>query len=282
MPHARSHIGRDTVGPERLTPNLRRGRYCFEQFMFEPTCFLKGALAAPDGSTLAEMIVDTGRHRFEYVNLGTQTLLYPVLASDGGYDWGRDQTLAEGTEINFGGLKEGHPRNFKPRGTTAPVGEDFFARILLSIEDASGANIVFGVRKVAAYAATLTEYSDIAGIQIFGDDSSTTAAISIVKNLNNAGATDYTATATTLAGVEDGATIELEVRGSNGTIRFYVNGVERFETSFTPDTDDVFSPVLRVLHSTDLAGRVKTLVFECGHPDDRQEGSLSSLLAAVA
>lgn len=289
MTGRREHLSNDTVGPEKLSPSFRTNRYCFEQFMTEPLCFKKQSLTAPGGTSLDECIVDTGRYRFEYVFLGDHTdVLVPRLASDGGYNWAFDsQTLDRGVEINFGSLKTGHPRTFTPSS------EDWFARALVYTNNASGLDLMFGARKVAAYAATLTEYSDVIGIRSLGDSSSTTGTFTFISNLNNGGSTDYTSTTptTTITPLEDDTAVELEIRSRGGVAEFYVNGVRHNGLMYTFDSGDVFSPVLRAIQTTDLATQVKTLGFECGllgpkfgpgALGDRQEGLLVNLVGATA
>lgn len=276
MPNARKDIGVGVVGPEKQTLSLLQGRYCFENFMQEPSAVSKkGALAAPEGTALCEQTVFTGRHQFEFAYIGTQTLLYPVLASDGGWDWGLDQTAADGVEIGFGGLKPGHPRNYMPSR------EEFFARLLIHVEDASGIDAFFGFRKLGAYAASLTEYYDVCGIRILGDSSSTTGAFTIITNLNST-TTDYTETTTSVTGLEDATAVELEVRVSGSRAAFLVNGVAvSTAPSFTFDADEVWIPVARFIHTTDVAGRVKTLAYESGLMADRNPSSLLTLAGAT-
>jgi hypothetical protein len=277
MTETRRTIGKGQVGPERLNDSVLRGRYCFESFMQEPLVWVKGSTTEPAGTSLTEQAFNTGRNTFEYTFAGDSTdAFFPTLASEGGYNWGAFTTVAgSGVEVNFGGLKDGHPRNYQPSS------EDSFARVLLILDDASGADIFFGFRKVAAYAATLTEYSDVAGIRILGDSSSTTGAFTVITNLNNAGSTDYTATALSVTPLEDATAIELEVRSVAGKAQFYVNGVEYRPTTYTFDSGDIVAPVARFLQATDVAAQIKTLAFECGLLDSRQEGSLLSLAGAT-
>jgi len=266
----------NAAGPEKVSESLRKDRYVFETFMNEPLCFMKGTLTFPGGTDLSENVVNTGRYSFEYVNIGDATDAFvPVLASDGGYNWVlTTATLARGVEVNFGGLKDGHPRNHIPAGTS---GEDWFTRVLLITEDASGTDIFFGFRKVAAYAETLTEYTDLSGIRIIGNSASTDADINIITLLNNAGATDYTSTASGVTGLEDATAIELEVRNVGGKAFYLVNGVFIDRATYTYDDGDVMAPVLRLLQATDISSQLKTLCYEAGPIADRTDATLLSL-----
>lgn len=267
----------DGVGPENLVHSLLKGRYLFENFMQEPFARVKAANTdfEPAGTSLAEIVLMTGRYNLEYAFAGDNTDVFiPTLASEGGYNFGGSSDVAgTGFELNFGGLKDGHPRNHTPSS------EDWFFRALFITDDASGADIFLGFRKVATYAATLTEYSDVVGIRILGDSSSTTGAFTIITNLNNAGATDYTSTTPVPAatGLEDATAIELEVRSVGGQAQFFINGVRYGGTTYTYDSGDAMAPVIRMLQATDVAAQIKVLAAECGPLADRQPGTLASL-----
>jgi hypothetical protein len=280
---ARRHLDNNSVGPEKLSASMRAHRYCFEGFSIEPYFWQKGLTGAgpvaAGGTDATENVVFTGRHLFEYRIIGTASDRWgPFLATDGGYDWKMDgDTLAEGVEINFGGLTLGHPRNYKPSV------ENFFARILLITEDASGTDIVFGTRLVAPYQAALTGIVDIAGIEILGDDSSTTGAFSVVSNLGNSGSTDYVSTAIAATPLEDATAVELEVQGVGNKVQFFVNGKrwgQDVNPSFTAASK--VSPILRILQTTDISTQIKTLCFECGLLEDRYPDSLLNLTSVVA
>src|SRR5688572_5282741 len=114
--HRRQH-SKNTIGPELLTASVRNHRYCFETFMNEPLCFKAGEnLVAPGGTDTQQNVADTGRYRFYYTNIGDATDAFvPTLASEGGWNWVlTTATLDRGVEVNFGGFKDAHPRNFIP------------------------------------------------------------------------------------------------------------------------------------------------------------------------
>lgn len=279
MTITRRHFGgRRAVGPEGLVNSLLKGRYIFETFSQEPLAGKKGAVyAAPAGTSLQEQWVDTGRYRLEYGYLGDATDAFvPIIGSEGGWNWVlTTATLDRGVEVNFGGTQPGHPRNFLSS-------EDWFARILLNVDDASGVDLVFGFKKMAIPVLTLTEVTDIAGLRILGDSSSALAALSIVTNLNNGGSTDYSSSALTET-LTDGSTIELEVQAVGRRAKFFVNGVERkASATYTFDDGDVLAPVLRALQTTDIAAEIKTLAYEAGPLEDRAKESLLTLATATS
>jgi hypothetical protein len=280
MTATRRTIGKGEIGPERTLLDLVRGRYCFENFMQSPFSWVKGGVTdiTPLGTTLTEQAFNTGRHTFEYYFiLGATDGFIPTLATDGGYNWASGDLLNGGFEINFGGLLASHPRNFVPL-TSDGGGEDWFARLLLITDDASGADIFFGFRKVATPAETLTEYADVFGVRILGASGSTDAAFSVITS-----ATDYTSTSLSgVTGLEDATAVEVEVRSVGGKGQLYVNGSE--VTGFTQKSfvaGHTFAPVCRALQVTDVFAQFKTLAYEAGPLACRQEGTLLSLAGST-
>jgi hypothetical protein len=275
----RTSVGKGVVGSERLVRSLRQGRYCFDNFSQEPLCWVKGSIIAstptgPAGTDATQNCVFTGRHTFEYTFIGDNTDAFvPVLASEGGYNWGATtELLGRGLEINFGGLYAGHPRCYKS-GT-----DEYFARILLNIEDVSGIDLVFGFRKNEDNTNVLTNYTDVFGIQILGDSSSGLAAVNIF-NILNSGTDIVTASSENLT---DLTSVELEVRVKGRTARFFFDGAELSpNTSYTVDSGDVVAPFMWMTDTTDLGGAVKVLAFECGLLDDKSEETLYTLAGAT-
>lgn len=273
------HIEKAAIDISKIELNLLKGRYFFESFMQDPVCFVKGAtLTEPAGTSLQDQMFFTGRYWFEYAYAGDVTDAFvPVLASEGGYNWLFTNVLDSGVEINFGGLVAAHPRN------CIPSQEDWFFRALIIADDASGLDAFVGFRKAAAYAATLTEYSDVIGVRVLGASGSTDASFFQITNLNNAGATDYTATALVVTGLEDATAVELEVQFVGGKGFVFVNGVQASGAiSFTADSGDSFAPVIRLLQATDVWAQAKTLCAEGGPLAYRRNATLLSLAGATS
>lgn len=268
------------IGPERLSDDVTKRRYCFENFMQEPLNTKAGILLAPGGTALQACLIFTGNYTFQWATTADETdQFYPTLATDGGYNFQIANTpvLADGVEINFGGDIVGHPRNWTPSS------EDFFARVLINLTDASGGDVVFGVKKAAATVATLTEITDLFAIRSLGNSASSDTAWSVLTNLNNAGATDYTSTSVSLTGLEDLTAVELEVRSVAGKGFLFVNGVPvPGAPAFTFDTGDNVSPILRFAQTTDTTAAYKVFAYESGPIEARRPESLLTLAQATA
>lgn len=279
MTSVRRTYGLDSVGPERLTPSLRRGRYCRDKFMDPPICWDAEAATAdgaPGGTTGRANAVWTGRHTFQYYILGAgQTIVAPTLATDGGYDFGLDQTAAEGVEINFGSLKADHPRVFRLGSSSITGDDDFYARLYFSVEDVSGVDLWFGFRggaSIQGVQTALATYTDLFGLRVLGDSSSAAGAITVAQNLNDA--TDITETTLTDT-LADGTAVEFEVQVRARKAYSFINGVPKRETNFTFDAGDYLTSTAYILHTTDVAGQIKILGFECGFLEDRPQSLLS-------
>lgn len=285
----RTSIQKDAVGPERLSRSIRSGRYLFDTFQQDILCTQGGAQAGNltelAGTSLALVRMDSGQYVYEFAYLGDATAAFvPSLASEGGLNFGALATDGLiGAELNIGGGKDYHPRNFLAATSGSNFGEDWFFRALLNVNNWSGVDITVGFKKTTAtYVATLTEVIDIFGIRALGDSSSALAALSAVYNQNNSGTTDYTSVAIDTGSLTDATTVELEVRGVSGKLQLYVNGVRVLGgLSVSFDAGDIFSPIIRMLQTTDLATQLKVLAVEAGPLEDRQEGSLASLGAAT-
>jgi hypothetical protein len=268
----RDAITRNSVGAEKLTPSLRRRRFCHTEFWEEPHVYTAtDDNGAPTGTTGNVNIAADELYKFEYVILGAgQTIVRPVLATGGGWDWGMDQTATEGVEINFGSQKEGHYRTFQVGKASAP---EFYARLRFTVEDISGVDLYFGFRKVAAYQTAIATYTDVGLIRLLGDSSSAAAAVTTVTNLNDATDVTETATGSTVA---DGVDTEVEVRVVGRRAQFLLNGAQVGQANFQFDLDDWLTPIAFIAHTTDVAGQIKTFGFECGPLKDRPEGLLSA------
>jgi hypothetical protein len=283
MSVARRHLDQSRlrpVGASALSLALLARRYCLETFCGEPTGIDSGKAAFPAGTDTNRIILNTGTagNQFEFTYVGgASDGFVPTLATEGGYNWTLDATLAEGVNINFGGTVKGHPRTYRPNS------ENFFARLLLNCTDASGLNAFFALQDVGSIAAGYTDWTNVAGIRILGDDSSTTALVRAETNIGNTGSTDTVSSLLTPT-LEEPTEIELEVQVIGASARFLVNGVQRAVSGLTVayTGSPTLTPTLALLQSTDTTAKIKTLAFECGLIEDRYEGpTLRTLLTAI-
>jgi hypothetical protein len=187
---------------------------------------------------------------FEYHIKGTQTIVCPVIGTNG-LDVGLDQTDDDGVEVTMG-ITALSPLAFV-------VGTDpaFFVRLKFSIADVSGTDdCAVGFRKAEAYQAAIDNYDEGAFLNVISGD------IKIETILNN-GATTTTDTTDNWA---DGETHTLEVHVSAaGVVTYKIDGDAPTTTAaFTFDSGEVVVPFFYYLHTTDVAGAIELIEFECG------------------
>lgn len=260
------NIKDETIGPQKLNKAKNR-KYVFDAFDVRPTFAAAAGHGSPAGATGSINIMRTGAGTYEYFVLGAgQTIVAPVWdpTNGKGVDIALDLTATEGLEIAFGPniVTAGQDRgklNFK-------IGTDksFFARLKVYITDASGFNpFHFGFRKVQAFAATFTDYTDYAAIELQSD-----LDIMISTDLNNAGevATDTT------QNTADLASREFEIRiTQQGAVSFLIDGLVPTvnRTNFVFDAGDIVIPFGRLLHGTDVAEATFLQEFEAGYLPER-------------
>lgn len=248
------NIAKRAISNALLGTDAPKHKYTFEDFRQDPVACLRGGAAAA-GATGSRNLLSFGINHFEqHVKGAGQTIIVPVL-TDVGLDIGQDQTATEGIELTQGNLERGE--HAYTIGTHGP----FKLRVKAKIEDASGCNpFIIGFRKVQAYQAAHTSYTDFASIGIQATD--TENKIKTRTLLNNAGGV----TTDTLLTWADAAIKELEVRvDGKGQVTYKVNGQRPTVTvAYTFDTGDVVIPFLYFLHGADVAGKVELIEWECG------------------
>jgi len=181
----RRSLGDGIVGPEKLSVSQRYKRYFYEPFVQEPFSWTitTDGYGDPTGTTGNVNGIHTGFNNFTWVVLGTQTIVVPAITTDHVYNFGIDQTLADGFELNpstvvVTNATYQHPLHYK-------VGTDeAYFRLLFSAEDISGADLHVGFRKVEAYQTAVGTYTDYAAIRVLGDSTSAAGAIAVWKTLD--------------------------------------------------------------------------------------------------
>jgi hypothetical protein len=282
MAVVRRHLADGAVGREKLSPALRKHKSWYEPFAAGPIAW-DGEAATADGAPSATVLhvnrLWTGFHTFEYSPLATAAdsdavILAPVLGSEGAYEFGGDQTLGDGFELNFGGVKTTHPRVYLTGR------ESFYARLRLSIEDVSGLSMFFGFRggaTIQAVQAAVESYTDVFGITALGDSASAAAPVQISHCLTGDATDSVTAVATanTLA---DGTVYDFEVRAEGLKARFFINNIELLNSPLSTalTTARYFTPIFRFTHVSQLGGQVKLWLADGGLLEDRPNGLLTA------
>jgi hypothetical protein len=244
-----------TVGNQDLENGSIRGRKWDKRsvhldFLHEAVTSkrLGGATTGSTGDRNQALFCDG---MLEWVVLGTQTILTPVLTATG-WDVAMDQTNDDGIELTNGILG-------RLDGPAYKIGTDaaFYAKLKLKLADVSGTDdCAFGFRKAAAYTAAIDSYTDFAVLNVIS------GTIKIETALNDAATT----TTSTTQSWADGETHTLEVYVSaTGVVTYKIDGaVPTVTAAFTFDTDDVVVPFFYFLHDSDVCDTVELILWEAG------------------
>jgi hypothetical protein len=186
-------------------------KYFFDNFQVNPITAKVGGGAAT-GTAGDNNVLFTPNGQYEWYVIGTQTILAPKLDAFG-LNLVQDNTAGDGIELCLG-VTALSPACFVI-GTDAA----FFIKAEFKVEDASGVNpLIIGFRKVAAFDATLSNYTDFASIGVVGTADPNTIFIQTQITTGGVVATNTTQT------VADGATFRVSVKVSAaGVVTYLVN-----------------------------------------------------------
>lgn len=226
-------------------------KYWFDNFQVNPITSAVGGGAAT-GVAGDNNVLYTAFGQYEWNVIGTQTILAPKLDTYG-LNLVQDNTAGDGIELCMGQTA------LSPLAFT--IGQDaaFFLQAVFQVQDVSGANpLIIGFRKVAAFNATLSSYTDFVAIGIVG----TAAKIQTETQLNTGGVvtTDSTQTAT------DGTAFQLKIMVSaTGVVTYQYNyATPTVVAAFTFDSGDVVIPFIRFTEAADITTQAATNYVECG------------------
>ena len=202
-------------------------RHTIEEFEVPPVVVQTDG-TVPSGVDAEVNVMAIGSNVFEMANIGTQTIIVPVLEADG-LDIGRDLTDNDGCQVSQGILARSK--------SAFTIGTDaFYLKVTFKIADMSGTDDCFvGFRKTAAYqAANLDDYTDFAGLNVILGD------IKVETALNNAATTTTDATDNWLD--TESHTLEVYVSKA-GAATYKIDGAAPTATAaFTFDSGDVVVP----------------------------------------
>jgi hypothetical protein len=193
--------------------------------------------------------------QLEYNIKGTQTITAPQIADfatgQSALNIGMDQTDNDGVELAPGILTSNNLA-FKIGSANA-----FFFRVRFNIPDVSGTDdCAIGFRKCEAYQANIDDYADMAVLNVIS------GAI-YEETIVGGAATVSTDTTNTWA---DNATHELKVLvSSTGVVTYQIDNAAPTVTAAYTFTSALYVvPFMFFLHSSDVAGAVDILEWECG------------------
>jgi hypothetical protein len=244
----------EQVGGSLITPRMlnerKMGRYVHDRFRCRPLAQAIGGGAATGTSGDINQL-NTGNPQgvlYEYMILGTETIVVPALLATG-LNFGLDDSADEGIQFVFGAPADGTAR--ARLGYTIGTDPAFFMKGTFIFSDASGTDeFYFGFRKQQAMNATFTTYTDYACFAIL--TKATAALIQTATDNDDAGETAVSTTQTWA----DAATKTFEIQVSSaGVVKFLLNNAPPTVTqAFTFDAADLVVPCLHMLRSADAGG----------------------------
>lgn len=226
-------------------------KYWFDNFQVNPISAKVGGGAAT-GTAGDLNVLYTAFGQYEYNIIGTQTTLAPVIDAFG-LNLTMTGTAGQGIELSMGQTA------LSPMAFTINEDAAFFFQVDVKVQDVSGSNpLIIGFRKVQAFNATLSNYTDFVSIGIVG----TAGHIQLQTQLNTGG---VTTTDTTQIAV-DGAVMQLKIKiSSTGVVTYEYNYAEpTVVAAFTFDANDIVIPFLRFTEAADVTTEAAINYLECG------------------
>lgn len=231
-----------------IRPEYLSSRNVIETFRSQPVVVQDDGTVA-SGVDAENNVMAFEKNAFRLHNLGTQTIIVPVLEA-AGLEIGRDKTDNDGSELSMGILA-------RSPGTFVIGTDAFYAKCSFVIADVSGTDdCVFGFRGIEAERPNFDDYLDAAGLNVI------LGAIKIETILNNAATTTTDTTNTWV----DGASHTLEVYvAKTGAVTYKIDGVAPTVTAaFTFDSGDTVMAFFYFLQATTLPGKVNISRWEVG------------------
>ncbi len=227
--------------------------YWFDNFKVNPVTSAVGGGAAT-GVAGDNNVLYTQFGQYEWNVIGTQTILAPKLDAFG-LNLVQDNTAGDGIELCMGQTA------LSPCAFTINQDAAFFLQAVFKVQDASGTNpLIIGFRKVQAFDATLSNYTDFVSIGIVGTSNPNKVELQTQLNTGGVVTTDTTQT------VADGATIQFKIKvSSTGVVTYEYNyAAPTVVAAFTFDSGDVVIPFIRFTEAADITTQAAINYLECG------------------
>ena len=228
-------------------------RYSFDNFLVNPVTSKVGGGAAT-GTAGDNNVLFTAFGQYEWNVIGTQTILAPSLDAFG-LNLVQDATNGDGLELSMGQTA------LSPVAFTVGSDAAFFLQAVFKVQDASGTNpLIIGFRKVQAFDATLSNYTDFVSIGIVGTANPNTVKLQTQINTAGVVTTDTTQTAA------DGATIQFKIKVSAaGVVTYEYNyAAPTVVAAFTFTSGNVVIPFVRFTNAADVTTQASCNYLECG------------------
>jgi hypothetical protein len=225
--------------------------YWFDNFQVQPATS-KVAGGAATGTAGDNNVLFSQFGQYEWYVIGTQTILAPSLDTFG-LNLVQDNTAADGIELCMG------VQSISPCAFTVGAQAAFFMTAQFKVQDVTGCNpLIIGFRKVAAFNATLSSYTDFATIGIVG----TAGKIQLQTQLATGGVTTTDTTQTAV----DGAVMQLSVKvDAAGAVTYQYNwAAPTVVAAFSFAANTVVIPFIRFTEAADITTQASCNYLEVG------------------
>ena len=228
--------------------------YFFDDFNVNPITAAIGGGAAT-GTAGDANVLFSRFNCFEWNVIGTQTILAPKLDAFG-LNLVQDAVNGDGLELSMGITA------LSPSAFIIGTSNAFFMRCNFKVQDASGVNpLIIGFRKVAAFDATLANYTDFASIGIVG--TSNPNLIKLQTNLAGAGVVTTDTTQTWADGVVHSLSIFVS---STGVVTYKIDDAAPTVTAaYTFANGTTVVPFIRFTEAADVTTQAAINYYEVGY-----------------
>lgn len=194
-----------------------------------------------------------------WMNIGDQVILAPVFTTTGLTISG-DLTDTDGISYAFGTAADNvaYGKHVYTVGSNQGSANVAFCRATLTAADVSGiTTLVFGFRKVQAFQAALTGYTDVACAGLVTTDGNI-----VTRTRDDNGTAVVTDTGLDWADTAS-KTIEVDLYPDR-SLRIVVGSTIVLQNTFSFDASDSVLPFIHLIHATTTPGAIKLSMFESG------------------
>jgi hypothetical protein len=231
-------------------------KYFFDTFDSNPVTSAVGGGAATGVAGDNNALVSRLGNIYEWFVIGTQTILAPKIDSFGLNLASQDATAGDGIELCQGILSN------CPAAFVIGTDQAFAFRATFKVQDASGCNpLIIGLRKAAAFDATLSNYTDFVSIGIVGTANPNTIKIQTQIATGGVVTTDTTQT------WADGATHSLAILvDENGVVTYQLDSAEPTVVAAYTFADALqVIPFIRFTQAADITTQASCGWYELGY-----------------
>lgn len=228
-------------------------KYFFSNMSINPVISKLGGGAAAGANTETDIYTD-GKSIFEYFNIVGNSNLGPKLDGSFGLNLATDATNTHGVEYGTGVTPQ---NNFSYLiDTSGQTTAAFFLKGQFSVATIAGCTLEIGFRKLAAYNATLSSYTDFASIGPIA------GAFETQTQLASGGVITTNTTQTGANATQFQLTVLVDAFGN---VTYQINGQAPITTvAYQFQNGITVIPYIRIIQNSTTTASASCNYFECG------------------